>query len=248
MKYSVCIDSVFQGIDFIEALKICHGLKMDGIEFWSWWDKDLDRIAAFIQEHGMTVATFCTKFISLTDPACREEYIEALKEGIAAAKKLGCKSLISQTGSDTGAPREEQRASLIEGLKCCAPLLEESGITLLVEPLNTKVDHIGYFTNSSDEVAGIIKEMNSPCVKMLFDIYHQQISEGDILRHMKEHLPLIAHVHTAGNPGRNELYRSEINYAYILKELENMGYDGYIGLEYFALDEQEQGLLYARDL
>lgn len=248
MKYSVCVDSIFNGKDFVESLENCHALGMDNIEFWSWWDKDLDKIAEVIKKNGMTVTTFCTRFISLTDPSVRDSFIEGLQEGIAACKKLDCKTMIAQTGADTGADRSEQRASLIQGLRCAAPILEKAGITLLVEPLNTKVDHIGYFTNSSDEVAKILREVDSPYIRMLFDIYHQQISEGDLMRHIKEHYDLIGHIHTAGSPGRNELYRSEINYPFICQQLTELGYDGYVGLEYFPLDEVEKGLLYAKNM
>mgnify|MGYP000668235660 CR=1 FL=1 len=80
------------------------------------------------------------------------------------------------------AGRELQRKSLVEGLKACAPLLEKKGVTLVVEPLNLRVDHRGYFLSGSDEAAEIIKEVGSPNVKMLFDIYHQQITEGDLVR------------------------------------------------------------------
>ena len=112
-------------------------------------------------------------------------------------------------------------------------MLEESGVTLVVEPLNIYVDHIGYYLSSSKEAFAIIEEVGSPYVKVLFDIYHQQINEGDILRHMLPNLEKIGHIHCAGSNGRHELDNGELNYPYLFKKLAEAGYDRYVGLEYF---------------
>ena len=81
---------------------------------------------------------------------------------------------------------------------------------------------------------------------MLFDIYHQQITEGDLIRRIRKYLPCIGHFHAAGNPGRHELYQSEINYPYVFQAIENEAYEGYMGLEYFPEDAPEAGLVYAK--
>ena len=117
---------------------------------------------------------------------------------------------------------------------------------MVVEPLNLRVDHQGYFLSGSDEAAEILKEVGSPNVKMLFDIYHQQITEGDLIRRIQKYLPCIGHFHAAGNPGRHELYQSEINYPYVFQAIENEAYEGYMGLEYFPEDAPEAGLVYAK--
>lgn len=245
MNYSVCIDSVFQGMDTLEAIRSCHALGYDKIEFWSWWDKDLDAMAACLKEHKMQAVTFCSKFISLIDPACRKEFLQALREGIAAARKLGVSCMIAQTGPDMGTDRDDQMKLLEEGLRECLPILEEEDFTLLLEPLNTRVDHRGYFIASSDEMAQLIRRVGSSHFRLLFDIYHQQISEGDLLRHLSAHLDLIGHLHAAGNPGRHELDLSEIQYPYLLREVEKLGYARCVGLEYFpaeGLSGAEAGL------
>jgi hydroxypyruvate isomerase len=136
MNYSICIDSVFRGTGqeaVLERVKAC-GFRT--FEFWSWWDRDLDALWKKATALGLECAAFCQWFISLTDPARREDYLTGLKESIAAAKKLGAKALISQLGDDTGAVRQFQHRSIVAGLKAAAPLLEESGVTLLIEPLN----------------------------------------------------------------------------------------------------------------
>ncbi len=86
----------------------------------------------------------------------RSDYVKGLEETLDIAERLNCRCLITQTGADTGAGRELQRKSLVEGLKACAPLLEKKGVTLVVEPLNLRVDHRGYFLSGSDEAAEVL--------------------------------------------------------------------------------------------
>ena len=242
MKLSVCIDAVFHGRDFYESMEEVRRSGISAFEFWSWWDKDTDAIRSKSEELGLTVAAFCTKFISLVDPALHDAYLDGLKESIQTAKKLRCSTLISQTGADTGRPREEQLDALIKGLKKCAPCLEQNNITLVLEPLNTKVDHRGYFLSRSDEAFNVIREVGSDHVKLLFDIYHQQITEGDVTRTLRENMSEIGHFHAAGNPGRHELDTGELNYPYIFSEIENSGYKRFVGLEYFPQGDPSGGL------
>lgn len=242
MKISVCIEAVYNGRDFIESMKEVSSLGVKAFEFWTWWDKDLGAIKKAKEELNLEVATFCTKFVSLVDPAKREEYIKGLKESIEAAKFLGCRTLISQTGNDTGMPREFQRQSMIDGLKACAPMLEEAGVTLVLEPLNLYVDHPGYYLYSSAEGFEIVEKVASSNVKLLFDIYHQQIMEGNLIRNITSNIDKIGHFHAAGNPGRQELYFGEINYNEVFKVIDAAGYKGYIGFEYFPVEEPRKGI------
>lgn len=248
MKPSVCIDAVFMNRDIEQAIVEVKNAGIPAIEFWTWEDKDLDKLKKAVLETGIEVAAFCTGFISLVDASKREEYLESLKRTIDTARELGCKTIISQTGAELQIPRAEQHESLVKGLKACVPYLEENDITLVVEPLNLRVDHAGYYLSSSDEAAEIMKEVGNSHVKMLFDIYHQQITEGDIIRRIREYLPYIGHFHAAGNPGRHELYNSEIDYKKVFSAIAETGYDGYIGMEYFPLDDAEKGLEYVKQV
>ena len=242
MQISVCTDILFSGVrtpDAIQAVKSC-GIR--AVEFWSWWDKDIDAIDRARRETGVEIAAFCTKSNALTDASRHGEYKAALAETIAVAKKLDCKRLISQVGNDTGRPASEQTQNIIKGLRNCAPLLEEAGMTLVIEPLNARVDHTGYFLWSSEEGVAIVNAVDSPCVKLLFDLYHQQIMEGDIIRRSVSMIDQIGHFHAAGNPGRHELTVGEINYEAVFDALHKNGYSGYIGFEYLPLDRVEDGL------
>ena len=247
MKLSVCVDADYMGKTIEEAVRKVKEAGLDTIEFWTWEDKDVELLEKLHNE-GIRIAAFCTGFISLVEEGEREKYIESLKKTIETAKRLGCRVLISQTGQELPISREKQHKSMVEGLKACVPYLEESGITLVVEPLNTRVDHAGYYLSSSDEAAEIMKEVGSPYVKMLFDIYHQQIMEGDLIRRIKEYIPYIGHFHAAGNPGRHELYQSEVDYGKVFAAIQETGYEGCVGLEYFPLDDPEKGLAFAKKL
>lgn len=233
MKFSVCVDSLYFGKDFLESVRAAQRAGAKAVEFWSWEDKDLDGLVRLQEETGLQVAVFCTRATQITDPKNRDAFVCGVRDSAAAAKRLGCKTMIATVGDDTGAPRAEQHAAIVEALRANLPVLEESGVTLVVEPLNIYVDHIGYYLSSSKEAFAIIEEVGSPYVKVLFDIYHQQINEGDILRHMLPNLEKIGHIHCAGSNGRHELDNGELNYPYLFKKLAEAGYDRYVGLEYF---------------
>ena len=165
------------------------------------------------------------------------------------AKELGCKFLISQVGDELeGVSREDQHNSIVDGLKVCAPMLEEEGITLVIEPLNTHVNHKGYYLYSSHEAFEIVDKVGSGNVKVLYDIYHQQIMEGNLISTIRNNIDKIGYFHAAGNPGRNELYYGEINYMEVLKAIRETGYNGYIGLEYFPKDDVKKGLEMLKNL
>lgn len=243
MKFSPCADMLFRDADYIERLKRIKSAGLDAYEFWSWWNKDIDALIRANKELGVKTATFCTRFISLIEPDLRNDYIEGLKESIEVAKRLGCDRLISQTGNERPmVPRAEQHQSLVDGLKACAPILEAEGITLLIEPLNLLVNHAGYYLATSDEAFQVIDEVGSPNVKILFDIYHQQITEGNITRNITRNIEKIGHFHVADNPGRNQPGTGEINYPNVFAAIEKTGYTGYVGLEYTPTINAEETL------
>ncbi|GGD89082.1 hydroxypyruvate isomerase family protein [Paenibacillus nasutitermitis] len=243
MRLSICLDAVYRGYNLEEALTSIKQSGFDTFEFWSWWDKDLNLLSELKNTLGLTISCFCTKSESLVDESKREEYIEGLRESIAVAGQLGCSKLITQVGSELeGVSRERQSQSLIDGLKACVPLLSEAGITLLVEPLNLKVDHAGYFLARSDEAFAIIDAVGSRHVQVLFDIYHQQVTEGDLIRTITANAGSIGHFHAAGHPGRHELDTGEIRYEAVFAAISASGYDGDVGLEYFPLEAPAAGL------
>ncbi len=243
LKPSVCIDAVLGDMPPEQAIQLVSQSRIAAFEFWGWWDKDLDAIIAARDAADLQIAACCTKFISLVDPATRADYLSGLEESIQAAQRLDCPTLISQVGDfRAGVSRHQQHQCLIDGLKAAAPLLEASNITLVIEPLNELVDHAGYYLIHSDEAFEIVDEVGSPRVKVVFDIYHQQISEGHLINNITANIDKIAHFHAAGNPGRHELTCGELHYPSIFAAIEQTAYDGYVGLEYWPRADPLGGL------
>jgi hydroxypyruvate isomerase len=243
LKPSVCIDAVLGESSIDEALSIVSEAGIPAFEFWGWWDKDLETIHTAKERHNLKISACCTKFISLVDPSTRNDYLKGLEESIATAKNLGCPTLISQVGDAIpGIDRQTQHNCLVEGLREATPLLKDSGVTLVIEPLNELVDHAGYYLIRSDEAFEIIDEVKNDSIKVVFDVYHQQISEGHLIHNISSNIDRIAHFHAAGNPGRHELTRGEIHYPSIFESIQNTDYDGYVGLEYWPVDDAIKGL------
>ncbi len=244
MKYSVCASSVFSGTPLSRAIMDIHSLGYSAYEFWEWEGQDLDAVLSAQEKTGLYPVCMCTRLLPLNRPERLDDYINGLRDSICAAKKLGCSMLITQVGQEIpDVDRAVQHAAIVTGLRKCAPILEENGITLAVEPLNTLVDHKGYYLSSSGEAFDIIKEVNSPNVKVLYDVYHQQITEGYLIRTITKNIEYICHIHIAGVPGRHEPTENcEICYPAVLSALKASGYDGFVGLEYFPTASPEIGL------
>ncbi len=242
MKLCVPIPCFFGGLPFETAVAAVARLGYKYVEIYDWRGLDLPSAARALQANGVTLLSMCTTEFRLTDPACRELWLAGLRESCAAAESLGVKKLITQVGPDTGAGREAQRRSIVEGLRAGAPLLEQAGVTLMIEPLNVLVDHPGYYLTSSGEAFGIVREVGSDFVKVVFDIYHQQVSEGNIIPNVTNNLDLIAHLHAAGHPGRHELQYGESDYRNIFAAIDKAGYSGACGLEYTPLSDPEESL------
>jgi len=244
MRYSVCLPAVYCGVPSDEAVRRIAAIGAERFEIWGWWEIDLDALERAMVETGLKMVAMCVRPTPLNDPDCREACVEAVRESIAVAKRFNCPALLMQVGQmRENIDREEQHASIVEGLKACAPLAEEAGITLLPEPLNILVDHKGYYLDSSVEGFEIIREVGSPNVKLLYDIYHQQITEGQLIANITANIDLIGHFHVAGVPGRHEPFEDqEINYPAVLTAIRKAGYQGAVGLEYFPLSAPEESL------
>ena len=140
--------------------------------------------------------------------------------------------------------QEQQLENVAIAGRRVAPLLEDAGITLVYETLNIKVDHAGYALVTSKQGSDLVKAIDSPNVKFLFDIYHQQITEGDVIRNFTTYKNEIGHFHFGDNPGRREPGTGELNYKQIFKAIDAMGYKGIVSSEFSkSKDLSLEGLL-----
>ena len=248
MRLCVPIPCFFKDGDFAAAIRRVKALGYDAAETYNWKNLDFDAVRAACEETGVELLSMCTTEFRMTDPALRTAWLDGLKESCEAAKKLGVKRLITQVGPDTGAPRAQQHASIVAALRDARPILEDSGVTIMIEPLNTYVNHPGYYLWSSVEGFEIIREVDHPLVKVVYDIYHQQVMEGNIIPNVTNNLDCIAHLHSAGHPGRHELQYGENDYKVIFAAVDKAGYKGACGLEYSPLLEPEESLRLAKEI
>ena len=237
-RLSICIEALFTKVPFVQRIEEVKKVGATALEFWSWRGKDLDAIARKKDELGLDVAGFsCDTGGALVAAGSKDKFVPALKESIATAKKLAAKRMIVTVGQEIkGVERAEQHKSIVEALKAGAPVAEEAGITLCLEPLNVLVNHKGYYLATSAEGFTIIDEVGSPNVLLLFDIYHQQITEGNLTRNICSNIDKIGHFHVANNPGRHEPAIGEINYHYLFTQIRKAGYKHYLGLEFTPSD------------
>lgn len=236
-KYSLCIEAVLDGeVDFYDRIALAKDLGYDAVEFWDPIDKDIAKIARLSAQHNIPVSICCVKNAWNDLYRMSEEPARVLKnveQSAKIAKDLGAKSLIGLSGDVKGHAYDETIV-LIENLKRCADVLEKEGVTLNLEALNSIVDHKGYFLDSSFVGFNIMKAVGSDNVRLLYDCYHMQIMEGNLIQNITNNISHIGHFHSAGVPGRNELMGGETNYEKVIKTVDALGYDRYFGLEYWT--------------
>jgi len=243
LKLSPCIEMFWGDVDFAARIPRVAALGFKFFEFWGWWNKDLDAVEKAAKDAGLGVAASCVKTAFTGDvaplllPGGQAPFVQAVMDCLPVAKRLNCNRFIVTTGNEIpGVSRAEQHAACVAALKVAAPVAEDAGIILVLEPLNLLVDHAGYYLSTSLEGFAILDEVGSPAIKLLFDIYHQQITEGNITRNICDNIGKIGHFHVADNPGRHEPGSGEINYAYLFSRIRETQYDGYMGLEFTPSD------------
>ncbi len=259
-KIDLCIEPFFTGSKTVDKIIKVNKLGFDAIEFW-FWDhefngseltfkkKEIDEIAAVCLELNVRINDIVVNSPDgaiggfLTKPEDREMYLDRLYETIEIARRLNCRKLITCTGNEiNGKSFQQQFDSVVATLAKASDIASKADITLVLEALNSHVDHAGYFLVSSKTGFDIVKEVSSPNLKLLYDIYHMQIMEGNHIATIQQNSHLIGHYHAAGVPGRNEIYKGEINYLPIIEAIDSSGYDGCFGLEYWPSEEEETSL------
>jgi hydroxypyruvate isomerase len=207
----------------------------EGVE--AFFPKDLDRIAEAAKKHGLSMAAL-VGHNKLTDGLNNEQNHDRIEQELRAsidrAVAHGCRGLVCFAGNrQPGQSDDEAMVVTARGLRRIAPYAEEKGIDLNMELLNSKVNHPFNQCDSTDWGLAVCEMVDSPRVKLLFDIYHMQVMEGDVIRNLKKALPRIGHFHTAGVPGRQDLDdEQELHYGAICRAIAATGYDGYVGHEF----------------
>jgi hydroxypyruvate isomerase len=236
MRFSACIEMLFaaETPSFADRIRLARDAGLDGVEFWRWSNKDLDAIEAALRETGLPLTGLVAEpMVPLTDPACHDAFLAGLVDSVAVARRLGAPLLIAQTGNLLETlPRPAQRAALVSCLHRAADCLAGTGVVLAVEPLNTRVDHVGYFLSDTAEGLDIVDVVGQPEIRLLYDIYHAAVMDEAIEPALSGRLDRVAHVHLADTPGRGEPGSGALDWLDRLTWLQQAGYDDFVGLEY----------------
>ena len=244
-KFAVNVEMWFnKEKDFLERVKKAAALGFPAIEFWDWRGKKgiLPALADLANELKIEIAQFTAWgfFPGMNNPKNKDKFVKAVEEGCAVAKQLRCPKMTVVAGQDIrDVSQADMHQAVIEALKAAAPVAEANQVMMILEPMNIRVDHKGHCLYGSEAPVRICREVNSPMVKLNWDLYHMHISEGDLCRRLKEGFDQVGYLQVADNPGRNEPGTGEIYYPRVLKEAWDLGYRGYVGLECNPLEGEE---------
>lgn len=258
MKISICAETVFTDLDLAGRVESIgkHGIR--DFELWT-LDHDLDALQKNIDSGEHNLMLFCGNREHATiNPNHRHGFLAEFSTSLEAAKRLRCKfiALLSDVVDSQGIPippdppisEITKLTSYYECISQALEMAEKAGITILLEPLNTRVDHPGYYLAYSQQGFEIIRALNHPRLKMMFDIYHLQVMEGNIIQTIESNLEHIGHIHVADVPGRHEPGTGELNFHNIARMLETSGYDGHVGLECFPIGDSDEAIRIFADI
>jgi hydroxypyruvate isomerase len=235
MPLSACIEWHFaESGDLADRIRAAHAAGLTHAEFHLWRDKDLTRIAAALAETGVRLTGLCADpRRSLVDPAQHEELFAAVRETIAAAQTVGNPPIIVASGFlRDGISAEDHFASAVAALTTLARMAEAAGAMLLLEPLNDRIDHPGMYLVSTSLGLDLVEAVNSPALRLLYDVYHSTVMGEDMDTVLRGRIHLVHHVQVADCPGRNEPGTGTIDWPAKIAALRALGYQGAIGLEY----------------
>jgi hydroxypyruvate isomerase len=230
-------------LPFEDRVKTAARLGFKNVEIW-WVDSVFkgtpDQLAKLAQDNGVTITNTVINSpdgsvaSGLTDPRkSKDPWLKRAQMTIDYTKAAQIPNTIFLTGNRVPDLTDRQMLeSVIEWTKPVVDMAEKAGVTLLLEPLNDKYDHPDHWLTSSDRGAEICRKIGSKRLQILFDCYHMQVMEGDLINHIKRNIDVIGHFHMAGVPGRHEVFTGETNYPFVLGQIEQLGYQGVFGLEF----------------
>jgi hydroxypyruvate isomerase len=246
MKFAkcACIEPLYSELAFLDRFEAAKKDGFDYVEFWGWADKDLGAVKERASAAGIKINGFNGDAdYSLIDPSHKKPYLEFLKRSVEAAIKIGARSVtIHSNALDgdgqvanhyAGLSDTVKKCSMFDLLPECARIAEQSGIAMHLEPLNIITDHIGNYLIHTKDAAEMTRIIASPKLKILYDVYHMQLNEGNLCGNISAFIDQIGHIHVADVPGRHEPGTGEINYSHVFAHLEKEGYAGCIGYELF---------------
>jgi hydroxypyruvate isomerase len=249
---SVMLWTVFRDLPFQERLEkiaeagYCHVELVD--EFRNWAPDDFANANRKKRQLRITFDATAGVSHGIAHPGERDVFLRDVESTLVTAEKLECPAIIVLSGDCVPElSREAQHQSCVDGLKRAAELVERKNVTLLLENIDPE-ENPNYFLTSVAEGFQIIGEVNDPRVKFLYDFYHEQISEGNLIEKLEKNIDKVGVVHIADVPGRHEPGTGEINYTNIFRKLAALGFKGYATMEFLPTDDPVASLRFARKL
>lgn len=242
-QLSVCADTFFLDLPFVERVKKIADAGFC-VEFAGWQGRDM----SIFQTHpnvrlGSMVATIAG---SILHPDDVDVLIDGVEQSVKVANQIGSKQLIllagvlGEHGEVIHRAHEDEITRWITAYKAlvrAAKIAEEHDVTLCLEHLNTVVDHVGYAIGRVEQAAQLVRTVDHPNLKIVMDIYHAQVEQGNVTELIREYSDLIGYVHVADAPGRHEPGTGELNYRHLAQVLHEVGYEGRVGLEAFPIGD-----------
>ena len=249
-RFDANLTMLFTELPFLDRVAAARKAGFEAVEFLFPYEYDVADLAARLDDNGLQVVLHNLPAGDWAGgerglavlPDRVDEFREGVGKAITYAKRLKCPQVNCLVGlQPAGVDRERCDALLVENVGFAARELEREGIRLLIEAVNPG-DVPGFYLNRTDQVLALIDKVGSPNVYVQYDIYHMQITEGDLARTIERNLARIPHIQLADNPGRHEPGTGEINYPFLFKHLDAIGYKGWVGAEYKPAGATTDGL------
>ncbi len=254
IKLAANLSMMFNEVPFLDRFSAAASCGFKGVEFLFPYEHPSKDVASALEDAGLTQALFNVgpgnwgageRGIAAL-PGRERDFVEALELGLEYAMALRCPRLHVMAGlRPAGASVEEMERVYEANLRLAAGRCAQRRIDVVIEPINHR-DIPGYYLNTTRQAMAVIDRIGAPNLKLQLDLYHCQITEGDLAHHIRDLAGQFAHVQIAGNPDRNEPDQGEVDYTYVLSVLDASGYDGWVGCEYRPKAGTREGLAWAR--
>jgi len=256
-KLAANLTMLFNEVPFLDRFELASKAGFSGVEYLFPYDYSVDDIGERLDKYNLKQVLFDfpvgdfqggERGIAI-QPERQQEFQDGVGQAIEFAEALNCKRLTVLAGianEKTSSTSDEMEQLLIENLRYAADAVSGHEITVLLEALNT-LDTPNFFVSTTQQSRSIIKSADRENIKLQYDVYHMQIMEGDLARTIETNLDLIAHFQIADNPGRHEPGTGEINYTFLLPQIDKIGYKGWVGCEYIPANETIEGLSWANE-
>ncbi len=254
-RFAANLSMMYTEVPFLDRFAAAAADGFEAVEYLFPYDHPAPEIAARLQAHGLTQALFnlppgdwaAGERGMACHPGREAEFAQTVQQALPYALATGCRHLHAMAGLlPTGVTPQQARNTYVANLRAAARALAPHGITLLIEPINTR-NMPGYFLHFQQQAHDVVADVGEANLKVQMDFYHCQIMEGDLARRLEKHLAGVGHVQVAGVPDRHEPDTGEVTYAYLFDRLDALGYAGWVGCEYIPAGPTSAGLGWLRE-